>query len=147
MYVGASATVRSVPPSLVGRGRSSFRERYAGRNNMVEDYALDPRWPNFKTAALNHSATLPRSQHQLLTHWPWQTKVDVAAESCRRPPVRGAIVWPGLILNKRRVPRGEQRQSGADRLSGADPVLALPDQNRGPQNAAAKKKNPAGMRG
>src|SRR6516164_5102438 len=31
--------VRSVPPSLVGRGWSSFWERYAGRNNMAYRWA------------------------------------------------------------------------------------------------------------
>src|SRR5258708_33365110 len=67
---------------------------------------------------------------------------------CRRiappTPVRGAVGWPGLILNKWRVLRGERRRSGAGRLSGAGPALALPDQNRGLQNAAAKKKTPRG---
>ena len=32
MYSHASPTVRSVPPSFVGRGEVSFLERYAGRN-------------------------------------------------------------------------------------------------------------------
>jgi|GraSoiStandDraft_39_1057311.scaffolds.fasta_scaffold221235_1 hypothetical protein len=38
--VRASRTVRSVPPFLVGSGRVSFFERYAGRNNIVEQIAL-----------------------------------------------------------------------------------------------------------
>jgi len=100
----------------------------------------------FKTAALNHSATLPRSQRQRLTHWPSQTKVDIAAESRRRPPFAGPLFGPDLSQTSR-VHHGESgRRSGVDRLSGAGPALALPDQIEARRTRPQKRK-PRGSAG
>ena len=42
---------------------------------------------------LGHPSSLATS---LLTHWPWQTKVDIAAESRRRPPFARPLFGPDL---------------------------------------------------
>src|SRR6516164_8178632 len=70
---------------------------------------------------------------------------------CRQiaPPtsVCGAVVWPGLILKKRRALRGERRRSRAGRLSGPGPALALARPKSRSAERGRKKENPAGMRG
>src|SRR5258708_18676109 len=111
-----------------------------GRGGIRAHEALAP-LAVFKTAALNHSATLPRSQRQLLTHWRWQTKSTLPAHrrSHRRPSF-----WPGLILKKRRA----LRESGGDQergdLAGGAPPPPFPPKNRVPQTPPPKKKPPRG---
>ena len=101
----------------------------------------------FKTAALNHSATLPRSQRQRLTHWPWQTKVDIAAESRRRPLFAGpCLARTYLKQTAGTTGRAAAIRSGSIERRGPGGARPSPPKSR-PTERGRKKENPAGMRG
>jgi hypothetical protein len=98
-------------------------------------YSSARRWPNFKTAALNHSATLPCREHQIFMRiWRKRKRISPNQFHCRRacyqvrrePANPATLAVPDAASADDRIDQGNARDDGGVAV-GAEQSRAIGD--------------------